>query len=64
MRPDWSKSPSWAMYAAQEPSGQWFWHENKPVYREICTEWQSTGQRQIIPKVDTTPKQTLEVRPG
>lgn len=65
MKPDWSSKnvPSWAMYAAQEASGSWYWYSHRPTYSEICTEWQSPGQRQIIPKVELRPQETLEERP-
>lgn len=65
MKPDWSSKnvPDWAMYAAQEASGSWYWYSHRPTYSEICTEWQSPGQRQIIPKVELRPQETLEERP-
>lgn len=65
MKPDWSSKnvPDWAMYAAQEASGSWYWYSDRPTYSEICTEWQTKGQRQIIPKVELRPQETLEARP-
>lgn len=65
MKPDWSSKnvPEWAMYAAQEASGSWYWYSDRPTYSEICTEWQTKGQRQIIPKVELRPQETLEERP-
>lgn len=65
MKPDWSSKnvPDWANYAAQEASGSWYWYSHRPNYSEICTEWQSPGQRQIIPKVELRPQETLEERP-
>lgn len=65
MKPDWSSKnvPDWANYAAQEASGSWYWYSHRPTYSEICTEWQSPGQRQIIPKVELRPQETLEERP-
>lgn len=65
MKPDWSSKnvPDWAMYAAQEASGSWYWYSDRPTYSEICTEWQTKGQRQIIPKVELRPQETLEERP-
>ena len=63
MKPDWDKAPLWAEYAAQEASGSWYWYSHRPKYSEICTEWQSPGKREIIPKVDQRPQATLEQRP-
>lgn len=65
MKPDWSSPnvPDWAMWAAQEASGAWYWYAERPVYSEICTEWQTRGKRQIIPKVELSPQATLEARP-
>lgn len=64
MKPNWQTAPTWANYAAQEASGTWYWYSHCPKYSELCTEWQSPGQRQIIPRVDFRPQQTLEVRPN
>lgn len=63
MKPDWSTAPEWANYAAQELSGSFYWYSHKPKYSEICCEWQSPGQRQIIPRVEFRPQTTLEERP-
>lgn len=66
MKPDWESPnvPDWAMFAAQEASGAWYWYSERPTYSEICTEWQSKGQRKIIPKVELRPQETLEARPS
>ncbi len=29
-RPDWKDAPEWAMWLSCDPSGNWFWHDNKP----------------------------------
>ena len=65
MKPDWSSPnvPEWATFAAQEASGSWYFYEFRPVYSELCTEWQTKGRRQIIPKVELRPQATLEERP-
>lgn len=65
MKPDWSSPavPEWAAYAAQQITGTWEWHECKPVYVEICSEWQSKGRTKVIPKVEFRPQETLEARP-
>lgn len=28
--PDWNSAPDWAAYVAQEPTGEWRWHNKKP----------------------------------
>lgn len=63
VRPDWTKAPVWAEYAAQELSGSLYWHERKPRYVEITGEWRSDGKTEIIPRVDRPAKDTLEIRP-
>lgn len=63
MKPNWASAPSWANYASQELSGSWYFHEEKPVYVEICGEWRSSGRTQIVPKVTLQAKDTLESRP-
>lgn len=65
MKPDWGSPnvPEWAAFAAQEASGAWYWYSERPAYSEICTEWQTKGQRQIIPRVELRPQATLEARP-
>jgi hypothetical protein len=65
VKPDWSSPnvPEWATFAAQEASGSWYFYEFRPVYSELCTEWQTKGRRQIIPKVELRPQATLEERP-
>lgn len=65
MKPDWSSKnvPAWAEWAAQEPSGSWYWYSHRPTYSELCTEWQTKGQREIIPKVELRAQDTLERRP-
>lgn len=44
MRPDWQRAPAWANYAAQEMSGSWYWHAERPCFVELCGEWRSNGQ--------------------
>jgi uncharacterized protein with NAD-binding domain and iron-sulfur cluster len=34
---DWSKAPEWALWAARDASGKWWWHSNKPKIRGL--EW-------------------------
>lgn len=63
MKPDWDRSPQWARYAAQEISGAWYWHELQPTYHDLSTEWLSNGRREIMPKVEFRPRDTLEERP-
>jgi hypothetical protein len=65
VRVDWNSPnvPHWALWAAQEASGTWYYYSERPVYSELCTEWQSTGKRQIIPRVEFRPQATLEARP-
>lgn len=65
MKPDWSSKnvPDWAMYAAQELSGSYLWHEFKPTYLAITGEWRSSGRWAVVPKVSLRPEQTLEERP-
>lgn len=64
MKPDWSSSPPWANYAAQELSGTYLFHEFKPTYLEITGEWRSSGRWAVVPKVTLRPQDTLEIRPG
>lgn len=32
--PDWSQSPDWATYVAQDITGEWRWHNRKPKLDE------------------------------
>lgn len=63
MKPNWDKAPEFAQYAAQELSGTWYFHENKPKYQELTGEWVSTGRREIVRRVVVAAKDTLERRP-
>ena len=31
MKPNWSDSPAWANYLAQDEEGNWFWYASKPT---------------------------------
>lgn len=63
MRPDWTRAPEWAGWAAQELSGTTYFHELKPKYQPLTGEWVSKGRTQIVPKVDRSAQDTLEQRP-
>lgn len=63
MRPDWTRAPEWAGWAAQELSGTTYFHELKPKYQPLTGEWVSKGRTQIIPRVDRAAQDTLEERP-
>lgn len=63
MRPDWTRAPEWAEWAAQELSGTTYFHELKPKYQPLTGEWVSKGRTQIVPKVDRSAQDTLEQRP-
>lgn len=64
MKPNWSAAPEWAQYASQEQSGSWYWHETQPRFQEMTGEWISKGRREILPKVDTPAKESIECRPA
>lgn len=46
--PDWSDSPDWAQYLAQDADGSWWWHELEPQPPLDCQpqSWWSRGQKQ------------------
>lgn len=39
MKPDWSASPSWAKYLAQDPDGEWWWYEERPFWCSLKDRW-------------------------
>lgn len=30
MKPDWKNAPSWALWLAQDKSGDWYWYASRP----------------------------------
>jgi hypothetical protein len=64
MKPNWQAAPDFARWAAQELSGTWYFHEERPRFQELTGEWVSTGQRLIVPRVSVQAKDTLEGRPA
>lgn len=47
--PDWSDSPDWAQYLAQNSDGSWWWHEMRPtpVGNGQPSFWHSSGARRM-----------------
>ena len=63
MKPNWSDSPSWANYLAQDEDGNWFWYTSKPTpcvhvwgpENDLCAEanvrnsnWQETLEERPV----------------
>lgn len=67
MKPDWSKAPPWAKFAAMDKCGEWYWHENKP---SVVTEdvgngsmyWHSEGAVEDCDIIEKDWTETLEER--
>lgn len=36
LRPDWSKAPEWAMWAAQDDDGEIYWFSLRPIFTTEC----------------------------
>jgi hypothetical protein len=65
-RPDWSKAPKWAQWAAMDSSGAWFWYEKEPA---VMTHGKghgafTAGGNQCEPLVFAGWGDSLESRPA
>jgi hypothetical protein len=61
MKPDWSDSPSWANYLAQDEDGEWFWSAVNPTH-ENDGIWYSDWQAHLA-QCHRNMRDTLEERP-
>jgi hypothetical protein len=63
MKPNWSDSPSWANYLAQDANGAWWWYANKPIiWNENDVEWRPNGSSAPA-KISMQWRGSLEERP-
>jgi len=42
----WLNAPDWAMFAAQDSDGTWYWYQKKPHARVEEGIWYCAGKRQ------------------
>ncbi len=61
MKPEWKIAPEWANWLAMDSDGEWYWHEEKPLYS--TNYWYSQGKKSEAYVVNM-PKETLEKRPN
>lgn len=45
-KPDWKNAPDWAMYAAMDAGGEWYWYEYAPTQRVWA--WSATGRYEFV----------------
>jgi hypothetical protein len=61
MKPDWSDSPKWAQYLAQDEDGSWNWYSKKPTLK--TDQWWPNGHVYQSCVVVDNWRDTLEERP-
>ena len=66
-KPNWSDSPAWAKYLAQDEGGEWYWYEHKPIVMHARHEIDYSGgnqhSRAARARVHSQWRETMEVRP-
>lgn len=73
LRPDWSKAPEWAMWAAQDGDGAVWLYEKEPL-RDESTEWEPDGwyepsrggliyEQEAVGPANPNWRQAIEARP-
>lgn len=60
MKPSWDDAPEWASYLAMDDGGEWYWHEEMPVWSGV--EWSSDGYMAFA-MMPLMGQQTMEDRP-
>lgn len=43
MKPKWKDAPSWALWLAQDKSGDWYWYATKPEPAPRWRVWATIG---------------------
>ena len=61
--PNWEDAPEWANWLAQDKSGAWFWHIEKPCPRDTGNCSWIGGRYQSATKLNKNWQQTLQERP-
>ncbi len=66
MKPDWSDSPPWAKWLAQDGSGEWWWYEKEPRIDSGGTDlWvaEGGGEQRLAQLAGEDWEDTKEPRP-